>query len=179
MQFVFWERYTRRRIYFLNGQSDHDTRPLEEHTQKKKPVFMQQSSAYTGPQEELANWADTRFTKSATGSSDATYEDWRQRHLEVQRGDFPQAISRSLNPLTVKLHLVWPRVVCPSLRPLSCRCFLKHPGADWLLSVVTLLVSLKFTLSLLKPSRHLSHRLGHLSPTLRPSSTSNEALSPT
>lgn len=56
---------------------------------------MQPSSAYTGPQEEPANWADTRFTKSATGSADAAHEDWRQRHLEVQRGDFPQAISRS------------------------------------------------------------------------------------
>lgn len=92
---------------------------------------------------------------------------------------FTQAISRPLNPLTViKLALTMSSFPepAPSLLSLLLETDIQELTDCSLCSPCWLHLN---SLSLLKPSRHLSHRLGHLLTTLRPSITSNEALSPT
>lgn len=132
MRFVFWECYTRRRIYFLNGQSDNDTRPLEEEKKKSRCLC----SSLRRTQDLRRSWRTERTPGLQRAPLAQLMLHIWGLETKTLRGApwwFTQAISRPLNPLTViKLHLLWPRAVCPSLRPPSCRCFLKQTSRNWL-----------------------------------------------
>lgn len=148
MRFVFWECYTRRRIYFLNGQSDNDTRPLEEE-KKKAGVYAAVFGVHrtSGGAGELSGhpvykerpWLNWCYI----------YEDWRQRHSEVQRGDLLRPLAVPWTPSLSSSYTCFDheQSARACALPPVVASWNRHPGADWLLSVLTLLASLKFTLS--------------------------------